>query len=133
GLGTVFPASGKASVGRKNWIGFSVRHKGVLVVDAGARRAVVERGASLLPSGLTSVEGAFGAGDLVELRDEEGPFARGLACYGAEDLRRIAGQKAGRIAAILGFHYADEAVHRDDLALLTGGELLDARGGRGKA
>lgn len=115
--GVVLPRTGA----RKAWLGFSARPKGVLVVDDGARRALIERGASLLPSGIRRVEGEFAAGSLVELRDGAAEvFARGLACYSASELRAIAGKKASEIASILGYHYADEAVHRDDLAVLGG-------------
>ena len=119
--GTHFPSgdSGRATAARKKWIGFSARPKGVLVVDEGARRAVADQGASLLPSGLKSVEGDFSPGALVELHDPDGGcFARGLASYGADDLRALAGKKTSQIVATLGYHYADEAVHRDDLVVM---------------
>jgi adenylosuccinate synthase len=74
---------------------------------------------SLLPSGVREVEGNFEAGDPVDLSDLSGvAFARGLAAYGAHDLRLIAGKKSAEIEAVLGFRYLDEAVHRDDLAVL---------------
>jgi glutamate 5-kinase len=97
-------------------------------VDAGARRALVEQGRSLLPSGVRAVEGSFGVGDPVDIAGERGrPFARGLAGYGADEVRRIAGRKSGEIEAALGYKYLDEVVHRNDLVLLEG-EGEEARG-----
>ena len=118
-VGTLFePREGKRSA-RDAWIAHALRPKGRLIVDAGARRAVVELKKSLLPSGIRSVEGDFDKGDPVDLADESGAvFARGLATYDAEEMKRIAGRKSGEIEAILGYRYLDEAVHRDDLVEL---------------
>lgn len=122
-VGTRFPArdGARATAARKRWIGFSARPKGTLIVDAGAQRAMTGRGASLLPSGLVEVVGGFERGALVEIA---GPgrlvFARGLAAYSDAELRVIAGRKTAQIAGLLGYHYADEAVHRDDLAIIEG-------------
>lgn len=118
-VGTYFaPRPGRRSA-RAGWIAHALFPKGTLQVDAGARRAVVEANKSLLPSGVKKVDGAFEKGDPVDLLDEAGrPFARGLAAYSAEELRAIAGHKSAEIEALLGYRYLDEAVHRDDLALL---------------
>ncbi len=120
-IGTRFVAAATpaARAARKKWIGFSARPSGTIAVDEGARRAITTRGASLLPSGLTDVRGAFDAGDLVEISGPDGAvFARGLSGYGSDDLARIKGRKTSEIGGILGFCYAEEAVHRDDLVLL---------------
>ena len=121
-VGTYFPpkaGEGRGRAARERWIGFAARPKGVLRVDDGARRAVAERGASLLPSGLTGVMGEFAVGALVEIAGSDGAaFARGLASYSSAELQRIKGCKASEIEARLGYRYADEAVHRDDLVLI---------------
>ena len=118
-LGTYFPPSSSSHAARKRWIGFSARPKGVLFVDEGARRAIVSRGASLLPSGLSRVRGDFAPGALVEIAGPDNrPFARGLTSYASDDLHRIRGRKAAEISPILGFCYAEEVIHRDDLALI---------------
>lgn len=121
-LGTRFPPAGGAArsrAAREKWIGFAARPKGLLRVDAGARSAVQERGASLLPSGLVAVEGQFPAGSLVELIGPDGPpFARGLSSYSSADADRIRGLKASEIEGRLGYRYADEIVRRDDLVLI---------------
>jgi len=91
-------------------------------VDAGARRALSEQGRSLLPSGVRTVEGQFRVGDPVDIAVERGrPFARGLAGYGADELRRIAGLKTSEIERALGYKYLDEVVHRNDLVVLEAG------------
>jgi glutamate 5-kinase len=107
---------------REHWILHTLRPRGRLVVDEGARKALVDHNKSLLPSGVRRVEGRFQEGDPVDiaLENEAGGlvFARGLARYGAPDMERIAGQKSERIAEILGQSAGDAAVHRDDLVLI---------------
>ena len=91
----------------------------MLDVDAGARRALVERGKSLLPSGVAKVEGSFQAGDCVGLRDPEGhEFARGLVGLDAREAELLRGAKTAEIEGRLGYRVADEVIHRDDLVLL---------------
>ncbi len=103
---------------RKQWIGGSLAPAGTLVVDEGAARALAQ-GRSLLPAGVVAVEGRFERGDAVTVRGPDGrELARGLVAYGAEDARRILGQKSGRIEEILGHRGRDEMIHRDDLAVL---------------
>ena len=117
--GTLFePQEGKRDA-RHAWIAHALKAKGTLVVDAGARAAVLERKKSLLPSGIREVKGNFSHGDPVDLSDEHGEvFARGLAAYGADELRKLAGKRTQQIEATLGYRGLDEAVHRDDLAML---------------
>jgi glutamate 5-kinase len=120
-VGTFFPPAAGPRAGRREWLTLAARGKGTIVVDAGARRALLEQGRSLLPSGVRAVEGAFGVGDPVDIAGERGgPFARGLAGYGADEVRRIAGLKSSEIERALGYKYLDEVVHRNDLVLLDG-------------
>jgi len=118
-VGTYFaPRPGRRSA-RAGWIAHALFSKGKVWVDEGARRAVLEAKKSLLPSGVKRVEGQFDKGDPVDLVDPDGkPFARGLSAYSADELRLIAGHKSAEIEGLLGFRYLDEAVHRDDLAML---------------
>ncbi len=117
--GTLFePQQGRRDA-RTAWIAHALKPKGTLVVDAGARAAVVERKKSLLPSGVREVRGNFSHGDPVDLSDEAGEvFARGLAAYPADELRKLLGKRSAQIEAALGYRGLDEAVHRDDLAVL---------------
>lgn len=117
-IGTCFHPEPRAIASRKGWIGYSAKPKGTIVVDDGAKRAIVSRGASLLPGGVVSVTGKFEQGAPVEIKGKDGRvFARGLALYAAGEIERIKGKKSSQIAAILGQAYADEIVHRDDLVV----------------
>ena len=117
-LGTLFRA-GNRLASRKHWLAFTTRTRGELVVDEGAARALVERGRSLLPAGVTEVRGRFGIGDPVACVDSEGrELARGLAAYASDEIRRIAGQTTGKIPQVLGYSNGDEVIHRDDLVLI---------------
>jgi glutamate 5-kinase len=103
---------------RKDWIAGSLGVMGNLYIDAGAL-AALKRGSSLLPAGLTRVEGAFERGDAVLVRAPDGtPVAKGLVAYDAEEAGRIAGRRTEDIEAILGYRGRDVVVHRDDLVVL---------------
>ncbi len=118
-VGTFFPPAPERLSGRKGWLASAAKGKGVIWVDAGARRALLTQGRSLLPSGIRSVDGHFGVGDPVDIALERGrAFARGLAGYGADEVRRIAGLKTSEIERALGYKYLDEVIHRNDLVLL---------------
>jgi len=117
-VGTLFLA-GQRLASRKHWLAFTMRTRGELVIDEGAVRAVVERGKSLLPAGISEVRGKFGIGDPVAVVDERGtPLARGLAGYSSDEIRRIAKLPAREIRTVLGYSNGDEVIHRDDLVLL---------------
>ena len=105
---------------RKKWIAGSLEPRGSLTIDAGAVRAL-RSGKSLLPAGVTRVEGAFGRGDAVLLRGPDGgEVGRGLIAYDAEDADKIKGRSSADVLSILGFTGRTEMIHRDDLVL--GGE-----------
>jgi glutamate 5-kinase len=102
---------------RKVWIGGTLEAKGTITVDAGAARALGE-GKSLLPAGVTRVEGEFSRGDCVVIRDHNGAeIGRGLIAYDALHAERIRGRKSRDIAQILGLPGRAEMIHRDDMAL----------------
>ena len=118
-LGTYFLPRDDRLAARKRWIAFAVPPQGRLVVDAGAKKALTERGKSLLPSGLAAVEGEFSAGAVVALAEVDGAeFARGLVNYDADELRKIRGAKTREIEETLGYKGVDEVVHRDNLVVL---------------
>ena len=118
-VGTLFLPHGQDVPAWKRWVGYTARPKGKMVVDAGARRAVVEQGRSLLPVGVMRVEGEFKKGDVVSLCDETGQeVARGLSNYSSADAGRIHRHSTERIAAILGAVPYAELVHRDNLVVV---------------
>ncbi len=105
---------------RKHWIAYGVPLRGKLRVDAGAADALTHKGSSLLAAGITGVSGHFAAGDCVGCIGEDGSeFARGLVAYDSADCEKIKGLASSRIEAALGYHIADEVIHRDDLVLLS--------------
>lgn len=104
---------------RKHWIAFNLKPAGDVVVDAGAHAALVQRGRSLLPSGLREVHGSFGVGECVRCLDLQGhEFARGLVNYSAQELNKIKGLHTSMIEKTLGYKAYDEIIHRDDLVIL---------------
>ena len=118
-VGTLVLPQGKSITPRKRWIGFSAQSCGRLVVDAGARLAIVEQWRSLLAAGIIDVEGDFRKGDLVTLSDQQGrEIARGLTNYHAEEIDRIKGLRSDRITQVLGFRPYDEVIHRDNMAVV---------------
>jgi len=102
---------------RKQWIAGSLKPVGALVVDGGAA-AALKSGRSLLPAGVTAVEGRFERGDTVVVRNGDGAeLARGLVAYDADDARLIIGHRSEEIEQLLGFRGRDELIHRDDLVI----------------
>jgi glutamate 5-kinase len=119
GKATWFLPSATPGAARKQWIAGTLKPKGTVRVDAGAERALVG-GRSLLPAGVTAVEGAFGRGDNVSVVAADGrEIARGLTAYPADEAKQIAGRRSGDIQEILGYSGGDEIIHRDDLVLTS--------------
>ena len=104
---------------RKQWMADHLRLRGKLILDAGATKALLEEGKSLLPIGVKEVQGEFETGDVVACIDPTGKeCARGLVNYSASDTRRIMGQPSSKIADILGSVAETELMHRDNLIIL---------------
>jgi glutamate 5-kinase len=113
---------------RKRWIAGTLKPIGTLIVDDGAAAALA-RGKSLLPAGVTAVDGGFERGDAVLITRADGTVVgRGLSAYGAADARRIIGHKSREIEALLGYRGRGEMVHRDDLVLETAAQDAAAVG-----
>ena len=118
-IGTTFLATGGRRESRKRWMLTDLSLRGSVMVDAGAVRALVSDGRSLLPAGITGQEGDFGRGDLVAVVGPDGAaIAHGLSNYGAADLEKIAGSDSRRIQATLGHEYGAEVIHRNNLAIV---------------
>ena len=118
--GTYFAAArGRRPATRLLWLKHAAVARGSLRLDPGAVEAVVGKRASLLPAGITGVEGTFDAGDPVNLRDEDGAIvARGLVNYDAAEVPGLMGRSTRWLASKLGPEYEREVVHRDDLVIL---------------
>ena len=117
-VGTLFLPRGGLFSARKRWIGLIAKPRGKLVVDDGARRALVEKGRSLLPIGILDVVGNFGKGDVVSIADaESNELARGLTNYAAGDIWQIRGKRSEDVVALLGKRAYEEVVHRDNLVV----------------
>jgi glutamate 5-kinase len=119
-VGTCFHTTGSRAPARLLWLAHATTPRGGLVLDPGAVAAVVQRRSSLLPAGITAVDGDFTAGDPVDLLDPAGrPVARGLVAYDAAEIPRLLGRSTRELGETLGSAYSREVVHRDDLVLLT--------------
>lgn len=118
-IGTHFFPSSGTQCARKRWIGYGSRAKGKIFVDEGAKEVLLNKGKSLLPTGICKVEGNFSQNENVKICDEKGNvFAKGLSYYSNEEIDKIKGKKTDEIEDILGVKYYDEVVHRDNLILL---------------
>lgn len=114
---TWFLAQLSPRAARKQWIAGSLKPSGLVTVDGGAL-AALQAGKSLLPAGVTAVQGSFQRGDAVVVAGPDGrEVARGLSAYDSEAAGRIAGQKSGDIETLLGYRGREELIHRDDLVV----------------
>lgn len=119
-VGTLFLPQSVTLPAWKRWLGYTARPRGRLVVDQGARTAVVHKGRSLLPIGVVAVSGSFGKGDVVSICDPEGvEFARGLTNYPAAVVDRLRGVRTERIPETLGSCPYEEVIHRDNLVVIV--------------
>ena len=117
-IGTLFLPMEDKLTSKKHWIAFSARPTGRIFVDEGAKDAILKKGKSLLPSGITKVDGTFEAGEVVHCVDHRGKeFARGVANYSSMEIEKIKGIKTTEIEKTLGYKYYDEVVHRDNLVV----------------
>jgi glutamate 5-kinase len=120
-IGTLFVAENgeRRMASRKHWLAYTARTRGEVVLDAGAVKALVERGRSLLPAGVVEVRGRFQIGDAIACLDESGQeLARGLAAYPSDAVEAIKGRGTREIERVLGYSNGREVIHRDDLVVL---------------
>jgi len=118
-IGTLILPKVEVLSSRKHWIAFNLKPQGDVIVDDGAKRALVQKGKSLLPSGVVRLRGSFDRGDPVSCVGPRGKeFARGLVNYSTSELERIKGLRTEQIEKVLGYKYSDEVIHRDDLVVL---------------
>jgi len=118
-IGTLFLPMEDRLTSRKHWIAFSSRPTGRVFLDEGARLALLDGGKSLLPSGISMVDGVFDSGEVIHCVDASGmELARGITNYSSTEIDSIRGKNSSEIEAILGFKVYDEVIHRDNLVLL---------------
>ena len=118
-VGTIFLPPGKRTSSYRQWIAYGRDPDGVVVVDDGAKRALLEQKKSLLPIGIREVRGNFIEGDTIAVADQSGrEFARGLSNFTAAELRMVAGRKSSELSAVLGHHCDETAIHRDNLVMV---------------
>ncbi|MDR1166869.1 MAG: glutamate 5-kinase [Deltaproteobacteria bacterium] len=118
-LGSFFKPSAKPRGARKHWLAFAARPKGKLIIDAGAAKAILEQGKSLLPKGVVSLEGLFAAGDPVVVVDarQGNEVGVGLVNYPSPEVQSIMGRPSHDIQEVLGYSHSDEVIHRDNLVI----------------
>jgi glutamate 5-kinase len=118
-VGTLFHPTGRRRRTRLLWLQYATSGQGRLIIDAGAVRALTQRRASLLPAGITGVDGVFGAGDPVDVVGPDGAaVARGLVNYDSAELPSLLGRSTRELGRERGHDYEREVVHRDDMVLL---------------
>ncbi len=118
-LGTLFKPKFSNINARKFWIGFTLKPKGEIIIDQGAKKAITEGNRSLLPRGIKGVNGNFEKHDTVRIITEGGSeIARGITNYSSSQIKLIAGVKTSEIEKKLGFKGPDEAIHRDNMIIL---------------
>ena len=118
-IGTSFPTSTTRLESRKRWMLSGVSTRGEILVDSGAVSALRNKNRSLLPAGVTAVVGIFERGDIIAILDgDRSQLACGISNYGSEDLSAIKGENSNLISEMLGHHYGDEIVHRNNMVIL---------------
>jgi glutamate 5-kinase len=120
-VGTYFVPALRRIKGKKKWMAFNPQTEGAIVVDAGAEKAIVARGRSLLPAGVKDVRGTFRMGSMVSIQDERGrEIARGLVNFSSDELMKIRGLNSKKIPETLGVEIAfEEVVHRDNFVVVV--------------
>lgn len=118
-VGTFIAPKQDILTSKKHWIAYSTRPSGRVIVDDGARGALLGKGKSLLPAGIKSIDGVFEAGEVIHCVDMKGmEFARGVVNYSSREIESIMGLKTTEIEKVLGYKVYDEVIHRDNLVVL---------------
>ncbi|MBN2093615.1 glutamate 5-kinase [candidate division KSB1 bacterium] len=121
--GTIFRRTQNPMAAKKHWLLYALLQSGTILVDEGAARAICNKGASLLPSGVLAVEGKFTHGEAIKIVAQNGAqvkeIAKGITQYSAHDLQKIKGHQSTEIEKLLGYFSTEEVVHRDEMVLLN--------------
>ncbi|MFW5999324.1 MAG: glutamate 5-kinase [Halanaerobiaceae bacterium] len=120
-LGTTFIPAEESLSKRKQWLSFNLTPAGSIVIDRGAEKALVERGKSLLPGGVTGVEGDFSPGEPVRIKNPDGLIVgKGIVNYSSREVEEIRGCHTGEIYSRLGYINQEEIIHRDNMVIERG-------------
>ena len=120
-LGTTFLPAGETLNKRKQWLNYNIQPAGKLYIDSGAKKALIFRGKSLLPSGITGIKENFKRGDLVEiLSTGDQIIGRGIVNYTSDEISKIKGKHTGYIPLLLGYVNEEEVIHRDNMVIKRG-------------
>ena len=118
-MGTIFLPNDEMLSGKKRWIGYATNILGKIIVNYGAKKAIVEKESSLLPVGLVQIVNEFKKGEVVAILDENNrEIARGIVNYNSEDCKKIAGSQSDDISLILGYKNYDAIISRDNITIL---------------
>jgi len=118
-VGTYFKPRKQKLSSKKGWIAYGLKSRGKVYLDDGAEMALKSMGKSLLPSGITKIEGHFNTGDCISCMSKGGrKIAKGLTMYSSKDLEQIKGKKTSEIEKVLGQKGPDEVIHRDNLVII---------------
>ncbi|MDC0603428.1 glutamate 5-kinase [Aliiglaciecola sp.] len=116
--GTLFKPVASRDNARSQWLKHTLKSSGKINIDSGAKSAILNKGASLLPSGIDEVSGNFSSGDAITIEYQGQSLAKGLTLYSASDLHAIKGKRSSEIENILGYTLGEAIVHRDDMVLI---------------
>lgn len=118
-IGTTINGSGKKLESKKRWLSTGIyESKGMLIVDEGAKKAILEKGASLLPAGILNIEGDFNRGDIISIKSKlVSTFAWGISNYSSNDIKLIKGKDSKNITELINKKYEPEIIHRDNLVI----------------
>ena len=118
-IGTTISSSGKKLESKKRWLSTGIyESKGILIVDEGATKAILEKGASLLPAGILNIKGDFYRGDIISIKSDSGTtFAWGISNYSSNDIKLIKGKDSKNITELINKKHEPEIIHRDNLVI----------------
>ena len=118
-VGTIFIPPGRRTSSYRQWIAYGRSPDGTVLVDEGAKKAILEKKKSLLPIGIKEIRGDFTEGDTIAVAGLDGrEFARGLSNFSSQELRLVAGRRSNELSDVLGHHCAETAIHRDNLVVV---------------
>lgn len=118
-IGTIFLPHDELLSGKKRWIGYATNVLGKIIINFGAKKAILEKETSLLPIGIVDVKNEFKKGEVISIVDEnEREIARGITNYSSKDCKKIAGSHSEEITKILGYKNYDEVINRDNITIL---------------